>query len=320
MAKIIGNVPSGKINNIIIRRTRYGLVLSAAPSTVNNPRTNGQMRNRTQMGNLGACNTLLREVMAFEGKQPRHTDYNLFVRENLNRCPVYLTKRESGTACVVAPYLFTRGSLPAIGYGLTAGGILMSDLSLGDLVIDADTTVADLSEALIAHNPHWHEGDQLSFVIARQRIDDSGIPTARKDIVRLILNTTDAASARPLWDEVGALGFTSIQVPEPVEGPTRLGATDPGRSIEGPTQKTKRSTKKLAATYCLGMAEPLINAGAAWVHTRHPNLKKLLVSTQSLHVESSILASYQSDDAFHRAAKSYGCFSDPIYLAPETEG
>ena len=42
---------------------------------------------------------------------------------------------------------------------LNGSGILVSDLSLGSLVIGENITVSDLSLALIAQNEPWEEGD-----------------------------------------------------------------------------------------------------------------------------------------------------------------
>lgn len=74
---------------------------------------------------------------------------------------MYITKgmRVSG-CCVLADYTFTVGSLQPVGMSLNGSGILVSDLSLGSLVIGENTTVSDLSLALIAQNEPWEEGDR----------------------------------------------------------------------------------------------------------------------------------------------------------------
>lgn len=233
-------------------------------------RTYRQMYNRCQLGNLAANNQLYAHRLArpFENKPPRQTDYNLFVQANYGRGPVFLTHQQvvSG-ACVLAPYQFTRGSLPTIGCNITASGVLVSDLSLGELVIGEATTVAEFSQALIAHNDDWREGDQLSFFHAVQIVDTySQTPRARMSSCHIVLDTTDTEL---LYDIVSAVGFASV---------------------EG----------------FLGMNQALVSGGAAWVHSRKRADSTIRMSTQHLHVVNSLLAGYQGDEALEAAAESYG--------------
>lgn len=241
-------------------------------------RTYRQMYNRCQLGNLAANNHLyaFRFFRPFEHKPPRQTDYNLFVQANYGIHPVFLTRYQVyAGACVLAPYLFTRGSLPAVNCQLNASGVLLSDLSLGQLVITPATTVADFSQALIANNSDWREGDELQFFHGQQIIDTySEVPRARMSYSHLVLDPTDTEL---LFDIVSPAGFASVEAPEPAEGPRYL-----------------------------GMNIPLVNAGAAWVHSRKRADSSLRISTQRLHVVSDILASYQSEEAFQQAAESYG--------------
>ena len=173
MARIKQDQPSGKIGNVIYRQTRYGLVVAQAPAKPAKPsRSVKQMRIRTQMANLSANCRLYHDVayslgayglplkadLFFEDKQPQHTLYNLFLKVNYNQCPVYLTQQETRVGgCVVAPCQFSRGTLEPVAYGLNAYGLLVSNLALGELVIGDDTSVAELSEAIIGHNDGWHE-------------------------------------------------------------------------------------------------------------------------------------------------------------------
>ena len=80
-------------------------------------------------------------------------DYNAFIQANTNVVKVYVPKsvRLNGGS-VLAPYQITRGSLPSVAMTKNAQSILVSDINLGSLVIDAETTVADLANAVIAYN------------------------------------------------------------------------------------------------------------------------------------------------------------------------
>lgn len=48
---------------------------------------------------------------------------------------------------------------------------MVTDIPLGSLVIDANTTIGDLSAVLEANNPdEWLEGDQLTFFYGQQKV------------------------------------------------------------------------------------------------------------------------------------------------------
>lgn len=240
-------------------------------------RTYRVMYNRCQLGNLAANHQLYAHRLArpFENKPPRQTDYNLFVQANYGQGPVFLTHDQvvSG-ACVLAPYQFTRGSLPAIGCETAADGVLKSSLQLGSLEISAETTVAAFSQALIANNDDWREGDELSFFHAVQIIDAySQVPRARMHSCHLVLDTTDTEL---LYNIVAPAGFASIN--------------------ENKDQNEN----------WLGMSQPLVSGGAAWVHSRKRADGSIRVSTQRLYVVSELLERYQGDESLNAAAESYG--------------
>ena len=228
------------------------------------------MRSRCQFGNLAANSQLYagRLKRPFENKPLRQTDFNLFVQANYGVVTVWLTQRQvQSGACVLAPYMFSRGSLPMIAYGLDAYGLLVSDLKLGELVIGEGTTVGEFSQALIDNNKDWREGDEITFLHAVQIIDPYlNEPRARMNSCRLVLDTTDTEL---LSNIVLASGFATVDCK-------------------------------------LGMSNPLENAGAAWVHSRKRADGGHRVSTQFLFVVSDILSDYTSDEAFQQSAESYG--------------
>ena len=191
-----------------------------------NTKTYRQMYNRCQFGNLAANNQLYahRLPRPFENKPLRQTDFNLFIQANYGRGPVYLKHGQvlSG-ACVLAPYQFTRGSLPSI--------------------------VCSVVEP----------------------VETSG----------------------------------------PSTGPSTGSGTDSG---------TDPDVELVETSYHLGMNAPLVNAGAAWVHSRKRADSTIRVSTQHLYVVSDILADYQSEEAFQAAAESYGALrTENTFLPPSEE-
>ena len=302
MAKVIANQPSGKIGNVIYRHTKYGLILTAAPQNINDPKTDRQLRNRIVLGNLAANYRLYRDALPllFEQKNPSCTDYNMFMAVNHGTVSVYITlQQREADACVIAPYQFSDGTLVPVHYHLVylnppkpgtfeylcdeREPVLVSNLVLGSLVIDKETSVADFSEAIINHNTGWQEGDELYFLFATQSMQAyTGYPEAKMESWHIILNTSSFASDQRLYDQVAPLGFTSVS--EPVEGAVEGG-------VEG--------------TYRLGMNVPLLDSGAAWLHLRHTPAGKIQLSTQHLFVKNDLLESYQDDKAFSFAATSY---------------
>ena len=85
--------------------------------------------------------------------------------------PVYLTKSEvNAGACVVAPYKITNGKLNSIvitGHGSQA----VTDIALGSLTINDETTVADFSNAVVQNNKDFEYGDQITYFLLTQHIN-----------------------------------------------------------------------------------------------------------------------------------------------------
>ena len=155
MAKISGVATqlSGKVGQLIYRQTKYGTVVYEARKTSVPQRTEAQMQVRTQWGNLAAVYKQFNQTLkkGFEGLNGKMHDYNAFIQANTNVVKVYVPKsvRLNGGS-VLAPYQITRGTLPSVAMTKGAGGVLVSDVRVGSLVIGAETTVADLANAVIA--------------------------------------------------------------------------------------------------------------------------------------------------------------------------
>ena len=272
---------SGKLGKgVVFRQTARGTVMAKA-GRKSNRRTEGQAEVRCRTANVSANYRLYAGKLkqAFEGKESGVTDFNQYVGVNYSN-PVYITKpmRVAG-CCVLADYTFTVGSLAPIVYAVNGSGVLVSDLALGSLVIDENTTVSDLSVALMSGNEAWEEGDQLTFFYGVQRVDAQGMPRATMVAKKVILSVDDET---PLWGSVGSEGFTTVD----------------GK---------------------LGMGVALENAGAAWVHSRDKVNGDTLVSTQKLMVVSEILDNYRTYAAMKASADSYGGInSNRVYLNPSS--
>lgn len=287
MAKLTGinTKLSGQVGEYVFTQTKHGTVVYEAPTKKSEPRRSYlQMSTRTQWSNLGATYKLFDDMLkhGFEEVPMNQTSYNAFVAANLGKVKVYITKdmRKKG-ACILAPYDITEGSLSGIGLGLNGSGVVVSRLSLGNLVIDANTTLAEFSEAVLANNQRWEEGDQLSFFYGEQYTDEvTGYPRATLESYKMKLDT---ANPTPLWNVVSALGFSSV---------------------DG----------------YLGMSQALTNGAAVWVHSRVAFDGRLLVSTQKFFVVNPILTSYQSLNALKASTDSYGGINTKeVYLKPNAD-
>ena len=261
---------SGKLNDDYqVRETDHGSFLARNPRKRGTRRSKDQANVRCQLANATANYQLFRckKMQAFEGKEPGQNDFNIFVQVNYNRNPVFLTKQDRRCGgCVLGNYQYSLGSLNPIGISLNQSGVLVTNIGLGSLVIDANTTVADFTTAVLANNKDWQEGDQLTFFYAEQMVDSEGVPRATMDPYRVVLNPDDQTK---LWIVVSALGFSSVNG-------------------------------------VLGMNTALANSGASWIHSRNTGDGEKQVSTQRMKVVSDILASYQSEAAFEASAQSYG--------------
>ena len=263
---------SGKINDDhYTRKTENGTILAHTPRKTGITRRSEKQANlRCQMANAGAVFQLFtakKLVNAFENKGAGVNDYNAFVQVNYNKAAVFIPK-DVGQAggCVLAGYQYSRGSLPPIRLILGQTNVLVTDLALGALVIDATTTMGDFAAAVIANNSNWEPGDQLTFFYAEQYIDAEGVPRASMESYRMVLALGDQTK---LWDIVAATGFTTVNG-------------------------------------YLGMNTPLSESGASWIHSRTKADGGTQVSTQRLVVVNSILDNYRGDEAMVASAASYG--------------
>ena len=276
---------SGKLGKgVVFRQTPHGTVMAKA-GRKSRKRSQGQAEVRCRIANASANYRLYAGKLkqAFEGKGTGVSDFNQYVGVNYSN-PVYITKtmRVSG-CCVLADYTFTVGSLPPISYAVDGSGVLVSQISLGRLVIDEHTTVGAFTQALIANNVslEFEDGDQLTFFLGAQSVDAQGMPRANMVAKKVILSEDDDVTT--LWSLVGPEGF---------------------RSVDG----------------FLGMGSALENGGAAWVHSRDKVSGDTLVSTQKLFVVNEILTYYRSQQAMRASADSYGGInSNRVYLNPKSE-
>ncbi len=258
----------GSAGQLTFKQVNGLTIVSEKVREVKNPRTPAQMATRTRITNITAMYKGIRPLLknGFESKPIANSDFNMFVKVNMQQTPVYLTKSQvAGGACVAAPYQITQGSLPSIvitGEGRNAAtNIFVADLTLG-----ASTTVSAFSKAVVDNNPDFRYGDQVSYFIIKQKVNEAtGIPYCQFKANSVIL---DASNDAKLWDIVPKNGFSTV---------------------DG----------------CIGHSGNDGDCAFAWVHSRKSN-GKTLVSSQSLIDANSKLSEYQGDAALLLAMNSYG--------------
>lgn len=243
------------------------------------PRTLGQMNLRVRWANIvNLWQTFEGDLHpSFEAAAGRISDYNLFVGRN-NKVPVFLTKQMAAAGgCVVAEYLVTEGSLPKIDTDITEQGVIVSSINLGDLAITSDTTVSDISEAIINNNEGFHYGDQVSaFVCFQTQNSASGVPYVNTQAFEITLSSSDGT---PL-SEV----------------------------LSSPIAFAKVNGK-------LGMSQS-IDGAVAYIHSRKGADGVTQVSSQNLVVTSNIASRYSDQASRDAAIQSYGGKLTAPFLTP----
>jgi hypothetical protein len=216
----------------------------------------------------------------FENKPKNLSDYNMFVKVNMQRTPIYLTKQAvAGGACIATAYQISQGSLPAIVVS-GSGQNGKTDIRLGGLTIGSNTTVADFSAAVVNNNPDYKYGDQISFFLVKQLVNaNTEIPYCQFSAAKVIL---DAANEDKLADVTG--------------GSTGFKAVDGNLGHSG-------SDGDCAYT---------------WVHTRKADGKTLVSSQNLIAVNATLLAEHQGDAAYTLSKSSYGA-SIESFLIPDGE-
>ena len=154
---------NGSAGNLTFKNLNGQTVVSEKVTHIRNPRTNAQMQTRTKWANIVAMYKGIRPLLnyGFESRPKNCSDYNMFVKVNMQRTPVYLTKQQvAGGACVAAPYQFTQGSLPAIVVTGSGNGA-KTDIYLGGITLGSATTVAQFAQAVVENNADYRYGDQM---------------------------------------------------------------------------------------------------------------------------------------------------------------
>ena len=269
----------GKMGSIVFKRQNGQQVEVPYNPSPRNARTRAQVKQRTQLSNLvsmyRAGIALLNH--SFTDKPSNRSSYNAFVAANLNKVQVFIPKAMAESkGCVVAPYFISSGNLPAIqisGVGANA----ITNIAVGDLVINEQTTIGQFAAALVANNANIEYGMQLSYVSAVQSTNaQTGYPEVAFGLYEITLSADN--------NELVSI-YLPVQATNVVDGFLAHGAL-------------------------------VAEGGFAWIMSKKTAEGKLVASPQRLIVTSSDLYSqYSGGAAATRAIDSYGANSE-AFLDP----
>lgn len=242
-------------------------------------RSYAQMIRRIKWGNLVNIFKCIKswQPKAYDSKAVGVTDYNMFMKLNINRATVGTSKQanEQGMA-VWEAYQVSNGSLPAINYTLDSSSHLyVTDINVTSAITPA-MTVGEFAAELIANNPRFKAGDNLAFIIVKNH-QYIGVeyPYAYSEYYEI---TLDVTSTKTL-NEVAVLGALL----------------------------TENAQDKLCVSYPAseGGSGPVIQ-GIAIIHTRKVN-GTLQVSSQSVLMASdSFIQQYSGETWYQHCIDSYG--------------
>ncbi len=269
----------GSVGSLTFKQNSGQTVVSEKITRQSNARTESQQKQRMKWTNVIRMYQVLTPYLklAFGGTRNGHNDYNKFVSANLGMRPVYLSKSEANAGCcIIAPYEITQGTVKPVSVN-GKGKNAVTDIVLGTVTITESTTVAEFSNAVVQNNRHYEYGDQITYFLVRQEVNDvTNMPVAEVDACCIVLSKSSEVK---LLSSVDGRGF----------------------SVQNGCLAAKSSND-------------FGNHGMAWVHSRKQG-GKTLISTQYLICENSLLEQYQGEDAYQEAVDSYGGVSD-AYLTP----
>ena len=170
---------------------------------VKNPKTPAQMGQRVKWANLVAFYRANAGWMpkAFENKKATQSDYNKFMSLNAANSRIYLTKEQARQgACVVDSYRMSDGTLQPVDIFPAADNWVTNLYLTGLDKLDATTTLAAFSNALLSSNAGLRSGDQVSFIRVTQLFNNTtDIPYVQVRAYELLINEQGTGLVKDYW-------------------------------------------------------------------------------------------------------------------------
>ena len=265
----------------VIRQRRNNSNYGATAS-----RSRAQMIRRVKWGNLVNEFRAMKswQPKAYDSKLAGQTDYNIFMKLNINRAAVALTKEMSEAGCcVVDAYQVSRGSIPPIALEWNNGSdIYITSIVLTEAITNS-TTIGALATDIIANNPQFVDKDNLA-IISYENWEEPRVewPYARTTYAEITLDKSSTALVKDIPD-VG----------------TRL----------------SKSSGNFLAISPFGTSE----VGCVAIHTRK-DAQQLFVSSQEIVLNSDTLVQkYTGTEWTEQCILTYGLDQD-VPLDPNFNG
>lgn len=228
---------------------------------VKNPKTPAQMGQRVKWANLVAFYRANSGWMpkAFENKKATQSDYNKFMSLNASSSRIYLTKEQARQgACVVDSYRVSDGTLQPVDIFPTEANWVTNLYLTGLDKLDATTTVAAFSNALLSSNAGLRSGDQLSFIRVTQLFNNTtDIPYIQVRAYELLIDEQGPGLVKDFWPiELIALGKQQETTALMVKNNSKQGGfaiivsrTQGGRVLVSPSQITQVNMAAVISQY-----------------------------------------------------------------------
>ena len=267
----------GKVGDLIFSRRLGQQVTRAYNPSPLNPKSDAQMSQRTRLSGLVAAYRAMRIILdhSFTDRKEGATSYNAFVSANMAIAPFLSKEQARQGVVIVLPYIVSRGVLSRI-FVSGSGDNAYTNIGLGALVIDDDTTIAEFSQAVIQNNAGWEEGDQLTYfsVIQTALPGQSQYPHVSAQKFKVTLSLSNEEALRTYLPDYGSA------------------------TVDG----------------FLGHGAHFAAGGFCWIHSRKDASGALQVSTQDLicNIDNSQWTNPAQEEY---AKRSYGVNAED-YLVP----
>ena len=184
--------------------------IATAEVASRNVQTPLQMAHRLTWSNIIANYRVLKEGLreGWENIPQGQTLFNQFISVNAKSQPYALTKEDfKAGACIVVPYQITRGSLEPIKVDVSAGiPMAKTNIAVGDLTIDDQTTIGQFADAIVTNNTDWEYGDKLTYFSLVQYVK-GGVPRVAMSYAAITLVEDSEVI---LKDEVSLTGIKNV--------------------------------------------------------------------------------------------------------------
>lgn len=190
----------GKLGQIVLSTVKGQQVARAWQPKVANPRTRAQQIQRAKFANTvkfyrRATSNLFK--FAYEDKKKTESDYNAFMRHNVDVATIVNRASYDNIAYPAIGFNWTLaagslGELSPSTVGGASGGIRLSQIPLNGTTDDEDITVAQVSQSFMA-NFGAVNGDFVTFVAIESTlssINDEPIVMPRWSITQIKVDTT----------------------------------------------------------------------------------------------------------------------------------